>query len=186
MGVETHPAYSEEAQRLSGTLTEVRSQLKELRAVPPLNMPELVDDAMISMLAAEMALERIRLSNIRRLDLAEREPYFGRIDFQESGTAEAQPMYIGKVGVARASDNQPEVIDWRAPIAGLFYTTATGGSDEAAYDAPEGPVKGVLWLKRNIGIKQSRLQRIVDAKVKGAPEEAEPILDEFLRYRLQE
>ncbi|HWI66545.1 MAG TPA: UvrD-helicase domain-containing protein [Symbiobacteriaceae bacterium] len=186
MGVETHPAYSEEARRLRGTLGEVKSQLTELRAIPPLNMPELVDDAMISMLAAEMALERIRLEKIRRLDLAEREPYFGRIDFQEAGTPEAVPLYIGKVGVARAADNQPEVIDWRAPVAGLFYTSATGGSDEATYDAPEGAVKGVLWLKRNIGVKQSRLQRIVDAKVKGAPEEAEPILDEFLRYRLQE
>jgi DNA helicase II / ATP-dependent DNA helicase PcrA len=186
MGVESHPAYAEEAQKLHGTLAEVRSQLKELRAVPPLNIPELIDESMEALLVAEMALERLRLEKIRRLDLAEREPYFGRIDFQESGTAEAAPLYIGKAGVAQGAENEPLVIDWRAPVAGLFYTSATGGSDEVSYDAPEGSIKGVLWLKRNIGIKQSRLQRIVDAKVKGAPEEAEPILDEFLRYRLQE
>lgn len=186
MGVESHPAYAEEAQKLHGTLAEVRSQLKELRAVPPLNIPELIDESMEALLVAEMALERLRLEKMRRLDLAEREPYFGRIDFQESGTPQAAPLYIGKAGVAQGAENEPLVIDWRAPVAGLFYTSATGGSDEVSYDAPEGSIKGVLWLKRNIGIKQSRLQRIVDAKVKGAPEEAEPILDEFLRYRLQE
>ncbi|HYF91056.1 MAG TPA: UvrD-helicase domain-containing protein [Symbiobacteriaceae bacterium] len=186
MGVETHPAYGEEKQRLSSTLSEVRSQLAELRAMPALNIPELIDESMEALLVAEMALERMRLQKIRSLDLAEREPYFGRIDFQESGTDAAVPLYIGKAGVARKADNQPEVIDWRAPIAGLFYTTAAGGSDEAVYDSPDGQIHGILWLKRNIGIKQSRLQRIVDAKVKGAPEETEPILDEFLRYRLQE
>jgi DNA helicase-2/ATP-dependent DNA helicase PcrA len=188
VGVESHPAYAEEAQRLKGTLTDVRSQLAELRAVPPLNIPEMIDDSIETkgLLMAELALERIRLNNIRRLDLAEREPYFGRIDFQESGTEQAMPLYIGKVGVARAEDIQPSVIDWRAPVAGLFYTSASGGTDEAEYESPEGRIKGVVWLKRNLGIKQSRLQRIVDAKVKGAPEEAEPILDEFLRYRLQE
>ena len=187
MGLETHPAYHEEAERLAQTLTEVRGQLAELRAVPPLNIPELIDDSMEALLVAEMALERIRLDKLRRLDLAEREPYFGRLDWQETGPGPVELLYIGKVGVARQHDNQPAVIDWRAPIASLFYTTALGGGDEAAYSSPDGTITGSIWLKRNIGIKYGVLQRIVDSKVKGAPiDSGEPILDEFLRYRLQE
>ncbi|MGE5672938.1 MAG: HelD family protein [Mycobacterium leprae] len=186
MGIETHPAYPEESRRLHETLTEVRDQLGVLRAKPPLNIPELIDDSMEAMLVAEMALERIRLQSIRRLDLAEREPYFGRLDFQEKGHPAPERLYIGKVGVQRAADQQPSVIDWRAPVASLFYNTATGGTDEVGYDSPGGHTTGSLWLKRHLGIRQGRLQRIVDSRVKGAPTETEPVLDEFLQYRLQE
>lgn len=186
MGVESHPAYLEESQRLQESLTEIRQQLADLRAIAPLNIPELIDESMETLLVAEMALERIRLSNIRRLDLAEREPYFGRLDFQESGHPGVEKLYIGKVGVERKVDMQPHVIDWRAPVASLFYSTATGGSDEVTYESPEGRESGVLWLKRNLGIKQGLLQRIIDSKVKGAPGGSETIMDEFLAYRLQE
>jgi DNA helicase-2/ATP-dependent DNA helicase PcrA len=184
--VDAHPAYGEEAAHLSGTLVEVRDQLTELRAVPPLDIPELIEESMETLLVAELALERVRQATIRRLEVAQREPYFGRVDFEQKGEGKVLPLYIGKAGVIRRSDNEPEVVDWRAPVAAMFYTTASGGSDEVTYTAPEGTITGTLWLKRNIGIKQGVLQRIVDAKVKGAPDDAEPILDEFLRYRLQE
>ena len=186
VGVETHPAYPEETRRLHETLDEVRTQLAELRAMPPLNIPELIDESMEALLVAEMALEQIRLNNVRRLDLAERESYFGRLDFQERGSEQVEPLYIGKVGVERKLDKQPFIIDWRAPVASLFYNTAIGGQDEASYTAPEGDIYGTIWLKRNLGIKQGKLQRIVDSKVKGIEDESEPILDEFLSYRLQE
>ncbi len=186
MGVEAHPAYPEESGRLKGTLGEVRTQLAELRAVPGLNMPELIDDSMEAMLVAELALERLRLKTIRSLELAERETYFGRLDFQEKGADKIEKLYIGKAGVQDKATDQPMVIDWRAPVASLFYSTTVGGEDEVTYDAPEGAQSGYIHLKRNLGIKQGILQRIVDSKVKGAPEEGEPVLDQFLAYRLQE
>ncbi|MFZ5826829.1 MAG: HelD family protein [Bacillota bacterium] len=184
--MESHPAYLEESQRLKGTLVDVRTQLAELRAVPPLNMPELVDESMEALLHAELALERMRLDRIRRLDLAEREPYFGRIDFQEGPDAPVERFYIGKVGVQESTSPDPLVLDWRTPMASLFYTTATGATDEVSFESPDGVHTGTLWLKRHLGVRQAILQRIVDAKVKGAPTEAEPVIDEFLSYRLQE
>ncbi|HEY3367089.1 MAG TPA: UvrD-helicase domain-containing protein [Symbiobacteriaceae bacterium] len=186
MGVESHPAYPVESRRLGETLQEVRTQLAELRAKPPLNIPDLIDDSMESMLVAEMALERMRLESIRRLDIADREPYFGRLDFQEGGNPQVEQLYIGKVGVEHAASREPAVIDWRTPIASLFYNTATGGEGEVGYDAPDGRIRGALWLKRHLGVKQGLLQRIVDSQVKGAPTETEPVLDEFLQYRLEE
>ncbi|MFZ5814038.1 MAG: HelD family protein [Bacillota bacterium] len=184
--VESHPAYAEESQRLKETLTDVRAQLEELKAVPPLNMPELIDESMEALLHAELALERMRLEQIRRLDLAHREPYFGRIDFQEGPDGRPEQLYIGKVGVQRSGSSDPLVLDWRTPMASLFYTTATGNTDEVSFEAPDGLHRGTLWLKRHLGIRQGILQRIVDAKVKGAPTEAEPVIDQFLSYRLQE
>jgi DNA helicase-2/ATP-dependent DNA helicase PcrA len=184
--VESHPAYPEESTRLQETLADVRLQLAELRAVPPLNIPELVDESMEALLHAELALERMRTEQLRRLDLADREPYFGRIDFQEGHQAPVERFYIGKVGVQKSGSSEPLVLDWRTPMASLFYTTATGDTDEVSYESPDGVHRGSLWLKRHLGVKQGILQRIVDAKVKGAPTEAEPVIDEFLSYRLQE
>lgn len=186
LGVESHPAYQEELFRLTETLHEIDEQLTTLRAIPPLNIPELIDESMEALLVAEMALERLRLKAKRALEQAERETYFGRLDFQPKGSPEPEQLYIGKAGVERKADGQPIVIDWRAPVASLFYSTAVGGTDEVTYDTPEGSESGVIWLKRNLGIKHGILQRIVDSKVKGAPTDDQPILDEFLSYRLQE
>jgi len=183
--VENHPAHAEESKHLKETLGDVRHQLAELKAVPGLNMPELIDESMEALLHAELALERMRLQSIRRLSLAEREPYFGRIDFQE-GNGPVERFYVGKVGVGKGDSSDPLVLDWRTPMASLFYTTATGNTDEVSYDSPDGSHTGQLWLKRHLGVKQGILQRIVDAKVKGAPDEDEPVIDEFLSYRLQE
>lgn len=186
MGVESHPAYQEEATRLRETLTEVQTQLDVLRAIPPLDIPELIDDSMEAILVAEMAMERLRRRTKRALEQAARETYFGRLDFQEKGSDQVEQLYIGKAGVERKADSQPLVVDWRAPVAGLFYASATGGSDEVEYHAPDGRHSGAIWLKRNIGVKLGILQRIVDSKVKGAATETEGIIDEFLSYRLQE
>ncbi len=186
MGVETHPAYPEESRNLQETLRQVRSQLQALKERPPLDMEALKEEAMEAVLHAEVAMDQMREAAIRRLQVASREPYFGRLDFQEQGQERPMRLYIGKVGVERPDDRQPLVIDWRAPVASLFYNTAAGGDGEAAYESPEGTVTGTVWLKRHLGIKQGVLQRIVDAKVKGAPEGEEPVLDSFLQYRLQE
>ncbi len=183
--VERHPAYAEESKHLKETLGNVRHQLTELRSVPGLNMPELLEESMETIMHAELALEKMRLESIRRLDLAEREPYFGRIDFQE-GSGQVERFYVGKVGVGNGDSSDPLVLDWRTPMASLFYTTATGNTDQVSYESPDGEHTGHLWLKRHLGVKQGILQRIVDAKVKGAPTEDEPVIDEFLSYRLQE
>lgn len=185
LAVEQHPAHAEEARHLAETLDQVTGRLAELKAQAPLNMPELIDESMETLLHAELALDRMRQGSIRRLDLAQREPYFGRIDFQE-GDRPVERLYIGKVGVEQEGSPDPLIVDWRTPMASLFYNTATGATQEVSYESPDGVHTGSLWLKRHLGVKQGVLQRIVDAQVKGVPADGEPILDEFLSYRLQE
>ncbi len=61
-------------------------------------------------------------------------PYFGRVDFREyRGLTEK--IYIGKQGINNSQNGDEIVVDWRAPVADLYYS-GTGG--EAYYKAPSG------------------------------------------------
>lgn len=132
---------------------------------------------------AAAAVARLRGERLRDLRVSRREPYFGRIDFAELGASVPTPLYIGKRGVEADGTGERLVIDWRAPVARLFYA-ATGGEDETSYLSPEGEVTGEIYLKRNIVIRDSSLQRAVDSFVRG--EENLSVTDEFLLYRLAE
>ena len=185
MSVENHPAYTEERERLDEALRQIKTQLKRRLATSEIVQEETdqFEESMHAIRAAQEALETMRDESVERLAVAVREPYFGRIDFQEQGEADPQRLYIGKAGMQETGSDEPLVIDWRAPVASLFYTA--GGEELSAYEAPGGLVEGILWLKRNLAIKQAQLQHIADAKVKGVPEEAMGG-DTYLLYRLQE
>jgi DNA helicase II / ATP-dependent DNA helicase PcrA len=170
---EIQSAYHEELQRLEQTAAEIDRQLQILD-----NTPRYYGDDL-----TEQALENVRESRRRSLDIAQHEPYFGRLDFQEEGQPEAMPLYIGKVGVEEEEGGQLLVIDWRAPVASMFYSF-TGGEEQARYDSPEGLIEGLVYLKRNLVIRQQILQRVVDSYVKGGDNLA--VADEFLLYRLEE
>jgi DNA helicase-2/ATP-dependent DNA helicase PcrA len=191
LSAEQHPAFQEELDRLDRTLNQVDSQLKRLASTTEITIEDVdeEEESMHAIRAAQEALETLRESAVERLKVAVREPYFGRIDFAEAGEKRPHPLYIGKAGVKDAKTNQPLIIDWRAPVASLFYTSAAGGQDRVAYQAPEGLIEGSLWLKRNLAIKGGRLRHIADAKVKGDPKDAPedaPGGDTYLLYRLQE
>ncbi len=164
-------AYQEEKERLDRTLRDIDSQLKELRSIPVYTGHDFT----------EQVLEAGRESNRQQLERSIREPYFGRLDFEEQGK-EAQPLYIGKVGVGDQDGGKPVVIDWRAPVASLFYSF-TGG-DSASYEAPEGLIEGLVYLKRNIVIRKGILERVADTYNKDS--EGPAVSDEFLVYRLGE
>lgn len=130
----------------------------------------------------EQVLDDLNERGKESLQRALKEPYFGRLDFQELGSQSPAPYYIGKTGVLD-EDQQPLVIDWRAPLASLFYSFS-GEEDAASYHAPEGLIEGVLHLKRNIVIREQKLLRVVDSFVKGELNVAGT--DEFLLYKLSE
>lgn len=164
-------AYQEEKARLARTLEEIERQLKELRSIPVYTGQDFT----------EQLLEANRESQRKQLEQSVHEPYFGRLDFAERGRSR-MPIYIGKEGVGDPDGKHPIVIDWRAPIASLFYSF-TGG-DEASYVAPEGLIDGLVYLKRNIVIRKGILDRVVDTYDKDSDGPA--VSDEFLVYRLGE
>ncbi|WP_409344695.1 HelD family protein [Paenibacillus sp. MBLB4367] len=165
--------FDEELERLEETSGIIDEQLAKLRAIPRYFGQDLT----------EQALDVRREQQQFTLAVAANEPYFGRLDFQETGKSETQPLYIGKAGVENPKSNDPLVIDWRAPIASLFYSF-TGGELPASYESPEGIIDGLVYLKRNLVIRKQALQRVVDTYERGS--DLLPVADEFLLYRLGE
>ncbi|MBW4080223.1 UvrD-helicase domain-containing protein [Paenibacillus sp. S150] len=167
-------AYQEEEDRLNSALTEIDTVLERLRSIPVYTGHEYT----------EQALEASREQ--RRKDLAKlrQEPYFGRLDFQGKDEEERKALYIGKIGVDREQvSDRPLVIDWRAPVASLFYSF-TGGTEPASYEAPEGLIEGLVYLKRNVVIRKQILERVADTYNRDSDGPA--VSDEFLVYRLGE
>jgi DNA helicase-2/ATP-dependent DNA helicase PcrA len=169
----TQSAYQEELQQLEQTQQEIDSQLVTLRSAPTYYGTDLT----------EQVLENVREQSRRNLSKAVEEPYFGRLDFQEAGKDTSTPYYIGKAGVEAERSGQLLVIDWRAPLASLFYSF-TGGLDAASYESPDGLIEGLVYLKRNLVIRKQILQRVVDTYDRD--QDSHAIGDEFLLYRLGE
>ncbi|HEX7065594.1 MAG TPA: UvrD-helicase domain-containing protein, partial [Bacillales bacterium] len=173
MDQEFQSAYREESQQLDEIAAEIKRQLKELKSIPRYVGEDIT----------EQALEDVRERTRNSLRIATNEPYFGRLDFQEEDHDRTKPIYIGKAGVADESAGEPLVVDWRAPVASMFYSF-TGGDEPAYYQSPEGLVEGDIHLKRNIVIRKQALQRVVDTYVRGS--DSLSVSDEFLLYRLGE
>lgn len=165
--------FEEELQRMKDTLSTMDDQLEQLE-----NIPVYYGDDF-----KEQILESMRESNRQNLRIGVHEPYFGRLDFQEDGKEEVMPIYIGKVGVSHKDTMKPIVIDWRRPVASMFYSF-TGGDELAFYQSPDGLVEGDVYLKRNISIRRRELERVVDTYVKGNEDVSHA--DDFLLYRLGE
>ncbi|PTM54738.1 HelD family protein [Desmospora activa] len=164
-------SYHEEQRQLERTLKQMR-EILEYRSKKPRYVGNDV---------TEQILDEMNEKTKQELKRALNEPYFGRLNFQEEGKAEVQPYYIGKVGVMDHDSNHPIVIDWRAPLASLFYSF-NGEEDRTFYEAPDGIVEGSLYLKRNVVIRQQQLLRVVDSFVKG--ELNLTGADEFLLHKL--
>ena len=73
-----------------------------------------------------------------RLKKTKSSPYFARIDFAPQDEAESAAYYIGLY--AFRFQQQLYVIDWRSPVASMFYDFELG---PAHYDAPQGHTEGV-------------------------------------------
>lgn len=166
-------AYQEEEARLNDTLAEIDRRLERLRSIAVYTGHDFTEQVL------EAGREEARQTLAKSLEA----PYFGRLDFQER-SGKVKPLYIGKVGVDREEvSDQPLVIDWRAPVASLFYSF-TGGDEAASYEAPEGIIEGLVYLKRNVVIRKKILERVSDTYNRDSDQPA--ISDEFLVYRLGE
>lgn len=109
-----------------------------------------------------------RADYFKKLYRVKKNPYFGRVDFEESGSDINRIVYIGITHLTK--DNTILIYDWRAPISSLFYDYEIGN---ASYTAPEGLVNGVLAKKRQYKIANGSLVNIFDNNIN--------VTDEFLQ-----
>lgn len=97
-----------------------------------------------------------------RFERARKKPYFGRIDFKDSAVGQKESYYVGRVGIAKDT-SEPLVIDWRAPIASVYYESTVG---PCKYDVRnEGSYEIDLLRKRTYEIKDDKLVDFFDSDV---------------------
>jgi DNA helicase-2/ATP-dependent DNA helicase PcrA len=163
-----HPDYKEELERCNYTLGYVNKSLESTlqkkgnvdstlerarKHFNAENSQDYIDIIVNTLLAGSMDVK------LRNLMAAKSKPYFARIDFIEKGKPMPEKLYIGKMSLIREEDQRLIIVDWRAPVANLYYEGRLG---DAAYDCPDGKIEGTLELKRQISIEKGELKEIFD------------------------
>ncbi|QOS99914.1 UvrD-helicase domain-containing protein [Brevibacterium sp. JNUCC-42] len=177
-----HPAYEEEQGRLDKTVHTIEKEIGQLRE----DLREATDDYV------KQVVNSSKARDLFHLESTVKKPYFGRVDFMKEETYELDSVYIGKRGVVERDTMDSVVVDWRAPIASLYYS---GESKEAFYRTLQGIVRGEVKLKRNFAIEDAQITGIYDGALKetihreiGTPEDflEEGYIDEFLASSLNQ
>ncbi|MDW8800391.1 RNA polymerase recycling motor HelD [Clostridium sp. A1-XYC3] len=132
-------------------------------------------------------LYQITHKNLEKYMEAKEQPYFGRIDFREY-RRDKESFYIGKFGLGDMATGDEKVIDWRSPLADLYYSGTYGDS---FYRAPIGVISGDLSLKRKFLVRNGELVDAFDEGIneiilKSGNEEGNALIDEYLRINLEE
>ncbi|WP_125154033.1 HelD family protein [Clostridium rectalis] len=99
---------------------------------------------------------------LKELTILSTSPYFGKVDFTEEDMNELYSIYIGRFGITLDDTYEPLVIDWRAPVASLFYTGKLGDN---SYKSPVGEIKTDILNKRQFIIKKSKLLGMFDSAI---------------------
>jgi DNA helicase-2/ATP-dependent DNA helicase PcrA len=145
MAAADHPEFSLEVEHLQQTLTALEGKINRIEQRGKQGGDAHATHALIELEEKEYA----------RLQRARPKPYFGRIDLRsEDRTPLAH--YIGTHGFEH---DGVMVIDWRAPLARVFYTGKPG---RVTYDAPEGRMTARLMLKRLFEIQAQKLLNLTD------------------------
>ena len=161
-----HPAAREETAHLNETLEIVAQQQlisAEELTIAKKNLQDTFRferDNMDLLGVRQIMFDRSEQA-VRNMAAARLRPYFTRVNFtEESGVR--QVYYIGKHSVFPPDGVEPVVIDWRSPIANLYYSGQVG---KMHYVAPDGEVRGELTLKRQFDIENGALVSIFDTDV---------------------
>lgn len=102
---------------------------------------------------------KARLKNISR---SLSKPYFARVDFTEKGLDKMGKYYIGKMSLLHEKTGEFLIVDWRSPVANLYYEGRLG---EASYICPDGNIHGDISLKRQYTIENACLKEIFDIDI---------------------
>ncbi|MGL5379311.1 HelD family protein [Clostridium sp.] len=87
-------------------------------------------------------------------------PYFGKVTFVDEGIGET--AYIGRYGLTPEGSYEPVVVDWRAPVASLFYKGMIG---KTSYKAPNGEVPVDIIERRQLIVKKAKLEGFFDSDI---------------------
>lgn len=163
-----HPDFQTEVERLAYTqsymqqiLNESQRDLKSAQENIRKSMADL--DYLDSSLSYLNILTNARFFEMARnqkegLEAVQKKPYFARIHFQKTGDPE-ELLYIGKTSLFHRETHEPIIVDWRSPVANVYYDGRLGDME---YDVRGEIHKGHLFAKRQYKIENGDLLDIRD------------------------
>lgn len=168
----THPDFLQEAEHLSYIKDYIRLTLDKIDFYlykckgdmkEAFQQIDVLDSSAgyINMLVNAKFMEMAE-KNFINLTKVKDKPYFARIDFKADGNEKLEEIYIGKAHLSRQEDNKQLIIDWRAPVASVYYEGKLG---ETSYPTIDGEENGELLLKRQYIIEDGNLQDILDIDI---------------------
>ncbi len=125
---------------------------------------------------------KYQLDRLRQLNMARSQAYFARLDFTPAGGS-PETWYLGRWGVLDPVALTPVVVDWRSPVANLYYSGQIGKMD---YEAPDGRVEGELTLKRMLTVKERELISLFDSGIVSQEAYLQGVLGSVSTDRLRE
>lgn len=97
---------------------------------------------------------------LKEYTILKESPYFGKVTFIEDGDRTAEEIYIGRFGLTKEGSFEPVIVDWRAPIASLFYKGTLGKS---SYESPVGEIEADILGRRQLIVKRGELKGVFDS-----------------------
>lgn len=118
------------------------------------------------------------------LERHEKDPYFAKLIFIDESDGQEFNGYLGRLSIGDiSSKNDNKIVDWRAPIADLYYNGSVGTS---SYSALGKEYTVNLKLKRQIQFKNGEVNSIYDFQDKVSNDEfLTPFLTQSANNRLK-
>lgn len=167
MKAEEHKDYKEEAHQLELTKAWITAQSETLKEEGQTLEHEIaslrkeVSSAFDERLVLKLQMRQGLTEDLNKYSQIQAAPYFGRTNFKENFTDNLEVVYIGKFGLYDSEKGDMLVLDWRTPMANIYYS---GIDEDVAYKAPDGIVEGKMLLKRRYVIEEGKLTEIHDEK----------------------
>ena len=181
-----HPAAEEEYRHLQqacDTIAREIHQVEELTgAKAGVHMDVQMKEDPDQQEEVTLQIFRAKLDRLRQLTMAAGQAYFARLDFIPKGR-HPETWYLGRWGVLNPDTLDPVVVDWRSPVANLYYSGQIGRMD---YEAPDGRVEGELTLKRMLTVRQRELVSLFDSGIVSQEAYLQGVLGSVSTDRLRE
>ncbi|MEY8756974.1 UvrD-helicase domain-containing protein [Peribacillus frigoritolerans] len=163
-----HPDFEQERQRLDFTKRYIDVVIKTSETSKDQfqrNMQEAFGDAdwsesaLYSQLLTTANFFEMSKTELESLRKASKKPYFARVDFERNDGERGEVLYFGKASLYQRESQEQIIVDWRSPIANLYYEGRIG---EIEYEAEGETFSGNITLKRQLMIEEGVLEEIRD------------------------
>ena len=181
-----HPAAEEEYLHLRQACDTIDREIAEVEALTGAKAGVCMDVQMKEdpdqQEEVTIQLFRYQLDRLRQLSMASGQAYFARLDFIPDGHS-PETWYLGRWGVLDPAALTPVVVDWRSPVANLYYSGQIGPMD---YEAPDGHVEGELTLKRMLTVRRRQLAGLFDSGIVSQEAYLQDVLGSISSDRLRD